>query len=148
MWKITSLQRMCFSQVDSDGYQFQMVYNIQYHYSNLSAIPREQGFVNARSGNLVPNKTARGWELLVDFKDGSSNWTKMKDLKQSNTLEFSEYAVAYALTEELALKRWVTYELNKRDCIVAKVKSKYWKTINRFGIRIPNIVWEQCGIDK
>ena len=49
-----------FAQVGSEGYHFQMVDKIQDHYSELSVIPQEQGFVKTRSGNLVPKKITRG----------------------------------------------------------------------------------------
>ena len=73
-------------------------------------------------------RTTRGWELLVEWKDGSMNWVPLKDLKNSNPVDLAEYAVANALEEEPAFKWWIPHTLKKRDRIISKIKSKYWRT--------------------
>jgi hypothetical protein len=40
--------------------------------------------------------------LLVQWKDGSISWEKLKDLKASNPVEVAEYTVANRLVEEPA----------------------------------------------
>ena len=40
------------------------------------------------------------------------------------------------------------YTLKKRDRIIAKVKTKYWKTTHKFGIRIPKNLKEALELDK
>ena len=51
-----------------------MVDDMQDHYGNFSVIPQEQLFIKTSSIYLVSKKTTRGWEVLVEFKDGSSNY--------------------------------------------------------------------------
>ena len=38
--------------------------------------------------------------------------------------------------------------IKKRCCIVEEVNINYWRTSNKFGIRIPNIVKESYSLDK
>ena len=38
--------------------------------------------------------------------------------------------------------------LRKRDRIVSKIKSKYWRTTHKFGIRLPKTAAEALQIDK
>ena len=137
-----------FNQIDSEGYHYQLLCEIQDHSYDLSAIPVERGFITTTSGNKVPKKTTRGWELLVEFKDGSSKWVKLKHLKASNPVELAEYAVSNGIEEEPAFKWWVKDVLRRRDRIVSKVKSKYWRTTHQFGIRVPKSVDEAYRIDK
>ena len=46
--------------------------------------------------------TTRGWSLLVEWKNGSSAWVSLKDLKVSNAVELAEYAIANNIDEEPA----------------------------------------------
>jgi hypothetical protein len=69
----------------------------------------------------------QGWMLLVMWKDRSMSWVKLKDLKASNPIELAEYAVVNCIAEEPAFKWWVSHMLRKRNRIISKVKSKYWK---------------------
>ena len=40
-----------------------------------------------RNGNLHPKITTRGWKLLCEWKDGSTEWIALKDIKDSYPLE-------------------------------------------------------------
>ena len=54
------------------------------------------------SSNAVHRRTTKGWQLLVQWKDGSTSWTPLKDLKESNPVEVAEYAVANKIADEPA----------------------------------------------
>ena len=60
---------------------------------------------------------------LACFKDGSLNWVKLKDIKESNISKVAEYAVANCLVEEPAFKWCVLQVLCQQNCIISKVKS-------------------------
>jgi hypothetical protein len=76
------------------------------------------------------------------------SWVKLKDLKASNPVELAEYAVANRIEEELALKYWVSNTLHKRNCIISKVKKKYWQMTHKFGCKLPHSVEEALEIDR
>ena len=86
--------------------------------------------------------------MQVEWKDGSSEWVPLVDLKHSNPLELAEYAVSNQLQEEPAFKWWVKDVLRRRDRIISKVKARYWRKTHKFGIRIPKTVKEALEIDK
>ena len=100
-----------YAQVDSEGRQFQVLSEITNHKKDGSAIPISDGMVTSKSGNQSPKITTKGWQLLVEWKDGTSSWVKLKDLKESNPVEVAEYAVANRLVEEPAFKWWVPHVL-------------------------------------
>ena len=69
-------------------------------------------------------------------------------MKESYTVRVSEYALLTLIQEEPVFAWWVTHVLQKRNSIVAKVKSKYWILTHRFCIKVPKSVTEVIAIDR
>jgi hypothetical protein len=136
-----------FSQADSEGKQYMILKEICDHKKDGRAIQIADGFTVSKNGNKVPKKTTIGWQLLVEWKDGSTDWVALKDLKESNPVEIAEYVVANKLVEEPAFKWWVADVMRRRNRIISKLKSRYWKTTHKFGIRVPKSVEEAYKID-
>ena len=59
------------------------------HKSDGHEIQKEHGFYEGKNGNKHKKKTTRGWHLLVNWRDGTSYWVTLKDLKQSNPIELA-----------------------------------------------------------
>jgi hypothetical protein len=137
-----------FAQVDGEGRQYLLMKEITDHRRNESAVRADDGFIITRNGNKVPKKTTVGWELMVTWKDGSSDWIKLKDIKDSYPVQVAEYAVTNNIAHEPAFNWWVHDVLRKRNRIISKVKSKYWRTTHKFGIRVPKSVEEALQIDE
>jgi hypothetical protein len=72
----------------------------------------------------------------------------LTDLTDSNPIELAEYAVANRIQEEPAFKWWVADVLRKRNQIISKITSRYWKTTHKFGVRLPHSVNEALRIDE
>jgi hypothetical protein len=87
-------------------------------------------------------------KLLLADGNYTSSWVKLKDLKESFPVQLAEYAVGNKIAEEPAFAWWVPYTIRKRDRIISKVKSKYWKRTHKFGIRLPKMVKEAMRFDK
>ena len=122
---------------------------ISNHKKCWNALSVSEGFhVRKGSNQRIPRKTTRGWELLVEWKDGSMDWIKLSALKESYPVQLAEYAVANGIDHEPAFNWWVKKTLRRRDRIISKVKSKYWRTTHKFGIRIPKTVAEAYEIDR
>jgi hypothetical protein len=60
----------------------------------------------------------------------------------------AEYAVANRIDDDAAFAWWVQDVFTKRDRIIAKVKSKYWQQMHKFGIKIPKTAQETLQFDK
>ena len=133
----------------SRGHHYQILKEISDHKKNWNALSVSEGFhTHKGSTQKIPRKTTRGWELLVEWKDGSMDWVKLASLKESYPVQLAEYAVANEIDHEPAYKWWVPSVLRRRDRIINKVKSKYWRTTHKFGIRIPKTVEEAYEIDR
>ena len=61
-----------FSQSDSEGGQFMVMKEICDHQKDGRAISISNGFMTSKNGNRMPKQTTTGWQLLVEWKDGSS----------------------------------------------------------------------------
>ena len=84
----------------------------------------------------------------IEWKDVSVDWVILKDRKQSNPIDLDEYAVANEISDEPVFKCWVKETLIHRNRIVSKIKSKYWRTSHKFGIRVLNTLKEAYEIDR
>jgi hypothetical protein len=60
----------------------------------------------------------------------------------------AEYAKANKIAEEPAFAWWVNDVLRRRNPIISKVKTGYWKTTHKFGLEIPHSVAEALKIDQ
>ena len=72
----------------------------------------------------------------------------LQELLDSSPVELAEYAVAAKIADEPAFAWWISRILRKRNRIISKVKSRYWKTTHKFGIQMPKTVVEAYEIDR
>ena len=82
-----------YSQIDAEGHQYQLLQEIVDHRSDGLGVSRDNGFHISKNGNRVPRPMTKGWHLLVAWKDGSTDWIKLKDIKDSYPVQIAEYAV-------------------------------------------------------
>jgi len=68
---------------------------------------KKDGFTVGFNGNVHHKKMMRGWDICVEWQDGSTSWLPLKDVKDANLLELAQYAVATQISEEPAFKWWV-----------------------------------------
>ena len=137
-----------YSQVDSEGRQQLIFQEIIDHRKNEEAIPIDQGTIKTRGGQLRPKITTKGWELKVEWADGTSSWLPLYEVKNANPVEVAEYTVVSKIDGEPAFKWWVSKTLRKRQGIVAKVKRRYWRTMHKFGVKWPHSVEESYKLDE
>ena len=116
--------------------------------TNGTKLKQQDAFITTKTGTKRRRETTKGWELLIEWKDGSTNWMSLKDIKESYPVEVAEFALATRISMEPAFAWWVPFVLMKRNRILAKVKTKYWLRTHKFGIRIPKSVEEAKKIDE
>ena len=136
-----------FAQIDGEGNRHVLFEEIMDHRTNGKQVLQQDAFIVNRSGTRRRRETTIGWELLVRWKDSSTTWIALKDLKESYPVQLAEYAVNSRIAEEPAFAWWVPYTLKKRNRIIAKIKSKYWVRTHKFGIKIPKTIAEARQFD-
>ena len=69
-----------FSQVDSEGNQYRLFKEIVNHRKNKMAVEKSDQYrIDKRSGRREKKNTTAGWDLEVEWKDGSTSWLPLKD---------------------------------------------------------------------
>lgn len=136
-----------FAQIDDEGNRHVLFQEIIDHRTNGKQLLQQDAFITTRTGTRRRRETTVGWELCVQWKDLSTTWVALKDMKEAYPVQSAEYAVQARIAEEPAFAWWASHTLKKRNRIIAKIKSKYWLRTHKFGIRIPKTVQEARQID-
>ena len=136
------------AQVDEEGHRQLLLDEIIDHRTNGNEIAKNDGFITMPNGNQRRKLTTRGWEICVSWKDGSTNWIALKDLKDSYPVELAQYAIDNNIADQPVFAWWVPFVRKKQQRILSKVKSKYWQRTHKYGFRIPKSVQEALEIDK
>jgi hypothetical protein len=110
-----------YSQIDTEGNKYLLLSEIIDHAKDRRAMSKDNGTYVDKHGKPRPRITTQGWQLLVEWKDGTSSWVSLKDVKELSPIEAAEYAVANKISEEPAFKWWVEETLRKRHRIINKV---------------------------
>ena len=135
-------------QVDEHGHKHRMMEEIGGHRKLDDAVPIEDAFYETAQGNKRRRMTTRGWELYVTWKDGSSNFIPLREMKEFFPIETAMYARDHGLADQPAFVWWVDQVLKKKQRFMKKVKSKYWERTHKYGIRIPKTIQEAIEIDN
>ena len=77
------------SQTDQDGHGRTLMDEIIDHESDGNVVKKGDGISRAKNGAPIPMQTTKGWWMLARLNDHSTQWFKLKDLKESNPLEFA-----------------------------------------------------------
>ncbi|KAI2498349.1 Reverse transcriptase (RNA-dependent DNA polymerase) [Fragilaria crotonensis] len=103
------------AQVDEEGRRQMMLDEIIDHRVNEDAIPKSQGTYVNPYGVKRQKQTTRGWEVLIQWKDGSTDWIALKDFKESYPVELALYATDRGIQDEPAFAWWVPYVLKTKS---------------------------------
>lgn len=136
-----------FEQVDAEGQVYTLFDSVIDHKKTADAIT-ETTTVTDRNGKEQPIRTTKGWKLCVQWKDGSTSWLPLKDLKESHPIQVAEYAIAHKIAHEPAFAWWVNTVLRRRNRIIAAQKTRYARTNQKFGIELPHTVKRALEIDR
>ena len=137
-----------FAQVDDEGHRFVLLDCIVDHRVDGTELRKENAFIQSSNGGRRRKETTKGWDILLQWKDGSTTWEKLKDVKNSYPVQLAEYACSSRIDSEPAFAWWLPHVLKKRNRIVSKVKSKYWTRTHKFGIKVPKSVEEAKRFDQ
>jgi hypothetical protein len=89
--------------------------------------------------------------LCVQWKDGSTSWQSLKDIKEAYPVAVAEYTVEQGIDNDPAFNWWAHAVLRKREHIIALVKkrtTRFLKKTHKFGIEVPRSVAEAYALDK
>ena len=102
-------------------------------------------------GQSYKCKSMKGWHLCVQWKDGTTAWERLSDLKESHTIQVAEYSLSQGISHDPYFNWWVTCVIKRQESIISSlngIASLVVKKNIKFGIRIPQTVLEALRIDK
>ena len=85
------------------------------------------------------NENAEGW---IHGLDSALRHQGLKPSRACGVCGCKSY------TGQAGIYWWVSKVLRRRNKIISKVKSKYWRTTQKFGIQFPKTVQESLSIYK
>ena len=136
-----------YNQVDDDGYNYNLLYEIIGHRRTEDAIPIEKGYYETRTGIKRRVITTRGWQLEVKWESGETTFIALKDIKESNPIEIAEYAKAHGIDKEPAFAWWIPSAIKRRNVKISKAATRIRKKM-KFGISIPDNYEEAVDLDR
>ena len=98
----------------------------------------------------VSHKITAGWQICCQWKDGSTSWEKLFELKKSHLVQTAEFAVTQGIDHKPAFNWWVKHVLKKRDRTIASVRiwqTRYLTKSHKFGIDLLKTVEEALTLD-
>mmetsp|Transcript_25131 Transcript_25131/g.35990 ORF Transcript_25131/g.35990 Transcript_25131/m.35990 type:complete len:379 (-) Transcript_25131:1183-2319(-) len=127
-----------YSQVDSEGNQYHIFNEIVGHRRNKNAVDKADQFTVV-SGKRCKKKTLTGWDLEVEWKDGSTSWLTLKDIKNSNAVDVANLCRSEQETKDV---------LRHKERLIKMAQSYRLRTGYKFGLCVPSSVKEALEIDK
>eukprot|EP00804_Cyclotella_cryptica_P009101 CCRYP_003177-RA/>CCRYP_003177-RA protein AED:0.23 eAED:0.23 QI:0/0/0/1/1/1/2/0/629 len=144
------IAEVMFAQCDEDGNEYVLFDSFVDFQKDGTALSMADQKVVVK-GRPFLRRTTVGWQFCCQWKDGSTSWEKLSDLKESHPVQAAEYAVAQGIDREPAFNWWVPHVLKKRDSIIAQVKhrsARYLKRTHKWGLEVPQLVDDALAIDK
>ncbi len=77
------------------------------HRCTDSAIKLADQKVVRANGKTYLRRSTIGWQLCCQWKDDSTSWTDLADLKESHPVEVAEYAKIIGIDHEPAFNWWL-----------------------------------------
>ena len=112
-----------YSQVDSEGRRELIFKAIIDHKKDATAIDVANRSNTMRGGQTQPAITTKGWQLKVEWADGTTSWLPLGEVENASPIETAEYAVASQIDHEPAFKWWVPGTLKKHNKSLPKSKA-------------------------
>jgi hypothetical protein len=100
------------AQCYEEGNHFLMLQYIVGHKTDGHTVERADMYITVGSNTQI-RKTAKGWHFCVEWKDGTTSWERLADLKESNPVEVAEYAATKNLYDEPEFAWWVPHVLKE-----------------------------------
>jgi hypothetical protein len=110
-----------YAQYDPDRNHYVLLDSIIDHGQLDTAIRPSSQKVIGPDGRTYMKLSTIGWQVCCQWKDGSTSWENLADLKDLHPFETAKYAVTQGIDHEPAFNWWVSHVLKKRDRIISLV---------------------------
>ena len=140
-----------YAQCDPEGNQYLLLDCFVDHRKTDKAVAFRDQMTTGPNGRAYQKRSTAGWQLCCRWKDGSTSWERLADLKEAYPVIAAEYAVIQNIDHEPAFNWWAPHVLRKREAIISLVKkrkTRFLRKSHKFGIELPTSVADALRIDK
>jgi hypothetical protein len=132
-----------YSNVDNKGHQHMLLDCILDH----RTITKDNAFIETSTDKKHHRNTTKGWYFQVQWKDASTDWISLKELKESNPVQVTDYCTKQKIDDKPALAWWVPYTLQKKVQIISAVNQHTKKTTHKYGVQVPSSLCDAYKLD-
>ena len=94
-----------------------ILYEIIDQRQDVNTIGKGDAFTKTPNRMKRIKMTTSGWQLCIQWKDGSTNWVVLKDIKKSYPVGLAYYVKRMKIDDGPLFALWVTYVQKKRKII-------------------------------
>ena len=110
-----------YAQCDIDGNEYPLLEILINHRKNGSTLSIEDQKVVIK-GQETLRKSSAGWDMCFKWKDTSTSWEKLFDVKEFHSIHIAKYVIVQGIQHEPAFDWWVHHVLKKRYQIISMVR--------------------------
>ena len=92
-----------YCELDEESFDTHILDEILDHRKSETDINIDKGLSNGNKSSVI---TTKGWDICVEWSNGSSSWIPLKDIKESNPVQLAEYAILQGIHNESAFAWW------------------------------------------
>ena len=67
------------------------------HRNDGTQLSKADGCIQSKNGTQRKQQITKGWDFLIQWKDGMESWCDLKELKKSFPIEVAEYVTAIGI---------------------------------------------------
>ena len=102
-----AIKENMFEQLDDEGNLHVLFDAITDHRTDGSEVKQQDAFIHRRNGTQRRKVITQGWEILVQWKDESTTWIALKDMKNSYPIQLCHMGNAKANRRRASI--WLVY---------------------------------------
>lgn len=107
-----------FAQVDMDSYPHLLMDNIIDTRKDATTVVKGGEFITSQNSTKRRKEATKGWKVLVQWKDRSTTWSKLKNVIDSYLVELAKYAIQNRILDKTTFTWWVDYTIKKKAQII------------------------------
>ena len=77
-----TISKKLLSQVDEEGNRHFLLDCISNHRTDGTELLINEAYITSKNGGPRKRQTTKGWEIFIQWKDGSTTWEPLKDIKE------------------------------------------------------------------
>ncbi len=120
-----TIAKCLYSQVDSEGNQYIPLDEIIDWKRTSNAVEDSDLLQISHNGNLHHRRTTKWYYLCVRWKDGSTSWEPLTDMKESYPTQVAAFAISQGIHDLPGFKWWVPYSLKRKNRILSAIKTRH-----------------------